>query len=169
MSWLGEFRRVPAARLEEIRARPADAYDRIVALAGMLDLDRAWQRLSALMDRAGFPVNPIAGGTPFPDASHAFGREGDSRALSADQVAAAAAHLARTPFDELAVHLRAQLESEEWVAIKELAWPPEPVAYQVDEEMERALLDTLAESYKELVAFFAEAAAEQECTVFWAE
>ncbi|MFD0521364.1 hypothetical protein [Paractinoplanes durhamensis] len=67
------------------------------------------------------------------------------------------------------MHLRAQLESEEWVAIKELAWPPEPVAYQVDEEMERALLDTLAESYKELVAFFAEAAAEQECTVFWAE
>ena len=172
MSWLGEFRRLPVVLLEEIRAAPQEAYDRVAVLDDMLDLDRAWQRLAALMDRADFPLNPISAGALFPDERHAFGRDGDSRALTPEQVAMAAAHFSRTPFDVLAVHLRPLLDSEQWVPIPDpLLAPPAPAevgTYRVDDETERAIRRTLAASYRELVAFFAAAAKHRQCTVFWA-
>jgi hypothetical protein len=166
---------MPVALLEEIRATPEDAYARVLALPDMLDLDRAWQRLAALMDAAKFPLNPITAGELFPDERHSFGRDGDSRALSPEQVAAAAAHLIKTPFSELAPHLRPLLDAEPRFPLPdprapllEPLAPLDPESYRVDEETERAIRKTLEKSYSELVSFFREAAERGECTVFWA-
>jgi hypothetical protein len=176
VSWLGEFRRVSAVLLEEIRATPEEAYDRVAILDDMLDLDRAWQRLAALMDRAEFPLNPITAGTPYPDERHAFGRDADSRALTTEQVAAAAEHLSLTAFAVLGAHLRPLLDAEAWIPIPDpnapmlgVSPPAEVDTYQVSAETERAIRSTLAASYAEMVTFFAVAAEEGQCTVFWAE
>ncbi|MEU8816617.1 DUF1877 family protein [Actinoplanes sp. NPDC048796] len=151
MSVLGEFRRMSPALLEEIRADPANAWNRVGALDDMLDLDRAWERLADLMDRSGFPLNPITGGVPFPDERHDFGSS-----LTAKQVKAAAEHLSVTPFGALEVHLRPLLETEE------------PHGGHVDERRARAIRDRLALAYFLLVGFYRTAAAEGQATVFWA-
>ncbi|MFF5081586.1 DUF1877 family protein [Actinoplanes sp. NPDC000266] len=157
MSVLGEFRRMPPAHLEEIKAGPENAWDRVSVLSDMLDLDREWRRLAELMDRAGFPLNPVTGGAPFPDERCDFGLS-----LTAEQVKAAAEHLAVTPFGALEVHLRPLLEAE--------APGPalEPVVSPVDEGRARAIRDRLALAYLLLVGFYRTAAAEGQCTVFWA-
>ncbi|GAA0466358.1 hypothetical protein Ade02nite_46750 [Paractinoplanes deccanensis] len=168
MSVLGEFRRVAPEELERIRAVPELARDRADRLPAWLDLDRAWERLAALMDRAGFPVNPISGGEPFPDERHAFGRS-----LTPAQVATAATHLARTPFGELEPHLRPLLDGEGWFQLPEQPLlepfvPTEADFHPVDDETARAIRDTLAEAYAELAQFFTAAARDGQCTVFWA-
>ncbi|MDI6103851.1 DUF1877 family protein [Actinoplanes sp. NEAU-A12] len=175
MSLLGEFRRLPADLLEEIRATPRDAYDRLADLDDMLDLDRSWERLAKLIDRTGFPLNPITAGTPFPDEHHAFGRAGGSRALTIEEVAAAAERLSQVPFDVLQANLRPLLETEpispQSFESQMLGWPFDPRldVNRLKAEREQAVRITLAGSYSDLVRFFCVAAEKQDCTVFWVE
>src|SRR5690349_1229645 len=130
MSIEGEFRRMPASVLDDIRAHPGQAYQRVLGSGVRLDLGRSWERMAALLDRARFPINPITAGAVFPAEDHAFGREFDSRMLTADQVATVAAHLAGTPFEEVAAHLRPLLDTEPWVRLADpaapLLGPPDP-------------------------------------------
>ncbi|XVV15301.1 DUF1877 family protein [Actinoplanes sp. CA-131856] len=173
MSVLGEFRRVSPAVLEEIRADPERAWDQVDRLPDDLDLDRAWERLATLMDKAGFPLNPISGGTLFPDEAHAFGRDGDSRALTPAQVAEVAARLSRTPFTDLEPHLRPMLDAEGWFQLPEPPLlepftPTEVDFHPVDDETAQAIRNTLAEAYDELAEFFTAAAQNNQSTVFWA-
>jgi hypothetical protein len=157
MSIEGEFRRMPASVLDDIRARPEEAYHRVIRSGVRLELERSWERMAGLLDRARFPVNPVTAGEVFPDEDHAFGREFDSRMLTADQVAAVAEHLAATPFEAVAEHVRPLLDTERWEH------------GSVDPETEQAIRDRLAGFYRQMTAFFGAAAEQRECTVFWAE
>ncbi|XVV15677.1 DUF1877 family protein [Actinoplanes sp. CA-131856] len=152
---LGEFRRMSPELLGEVKAAPENAWDRVSVLDDMLDLDREWRRLADLMDRAGFSLNPITGGEPFPGERYQFGDHGLS--LTAEQVKAAAEHLAVTPFGALEIHLRPLL-----------AETSGPVVSEVDEERARAIRNRLQLAYFVLVGFYLTAAAEGQCTVFWA-
>lgn len=170
MSQLGEFRRLSPEMLEELRPHSGlEAYDRVARLDDMLDLDRAWRWLAALADRAAFPVNPITAGVPFPDERRAWGNEVASRLLDPERVAAAAAHLANTPFEILETHLRPLLDFEAQAPVP--GQPPNADAevVRVDEEREQAIRNTLARSYDEMVSFFESAAKAGQCTIFWTE
>ena len=168
MSVLGEYRRLTPEALAEHRADPGRAYERIVELGDELDLDRSWARLAALLELAEFPVNPVTGGSPFPDEQSTW----DARALDAGQVATAAAHLRRTPFEVLGRHLRPLLDGEDWRVLPpqpliDLSWEELPRC-RADEATELAIRQTLAAAYDSLVRYFGEAAERGQCTVFWA-
>ena len=180
MSELGDFVRLSPALLEEIRAVPQTSYFRLTEEFGppeRLELDWEWRPFAGLMDAAGFPINPVTSGSIFPDERMSFGAQSDSRSLSPAQVARAADLLERTPFDVLAVHLRAVLEDQ---ATETVDYDPTSPTYrqplppgrlvrpQLPEELVEDRRVQLAARYPDLVAFFRTAAANGECTVFWA-
>ncbi|WP_308159750.1 DUF1877 family protein [Micromonospora sp. C81] len=177
---LGDLARLSIDELEEIRRlRVADAYDRLADFDPVrrLDLDRDWRRLAALMDAAGFPINPITGGSLFPDERRAWGDEIRSRHLNVDEVAQGAEHLNRVSFDLLAPHMRSVLEAEGGQHVDlDPSSPDHLKAIALSEQGRIAIPDevvhdatqVVGERYHRLVAFFDAAARHNQCTVFWA-
>jgi hypothetical protein len=156
MSVLGDVARVSPAELERLRT-DRHRYD---YLSGpdvpKVDLDRYWDVLRFLMDAAGFSVNPI-GGEPYPDEMSAWGHgmpHSISCALGPDEVRHAAALLAATPFSALEAHLAAANAEVEYPMGRDWTEPDR--------------WSTAADFYRMLGAFFQEAAAAGQCTVFWA-
>ncbi|MEU7921082.1 DUF1877 family protein [Micromonospora zamorensis] len=179
MSKLGEFARLDPETLAWLRGTPVEAYRQLTTFpdASRLDLGSAWARLTALMDAAHFSINPIAAGSPYPDEGTAWGAEGDSRCLTVEEVAQAARHLSRTPFEVLKPYLRQVLEAGKgaWVDLdpdsprylKPLS-PEEAEQVRMSDETLRSIQLVLADRYEALVAFFDVAAKSGQCTVFWA-
>jgi hypothetical protein len=176
---LGDFARLDPETMVPLRRTPIKAYHQLIAFpdASRLDLGTMWARLSALMDAAHFPINPIAAGSPYPDERTAWGAEGDSRCLTAEEVAQAALHLSQTPFDILKPHLRQVLEAKAGSLVNldpdsprylEPLSPEEAEQVRVSDERFRDIQLVLADRYEALVAFFETAAESGHCTVFWA-
>jgi len=150
-----------------VRLSPSDrsdvALDRKNACQRLLDLDphvtldlvRYWDGLRFLFEAAHAPVNPIGDGELFPDERGAWGADGDSRTLDAGQVLVAATYLRGTPFESLAVWLPLATQDSNLYPINR-DWTS------------RSMVDWLSHHYAGLVAFFQAAAAEGQCTVFWA-
>ena len=170
MSVLGDFVRLSPALLEEIRAVPETAYLRMTGEFGAperLELDWEWRPYAGLFDAAGFPLNPVSSGSPYPDERSAFGAEGDAHSLSVLEVVQAADLLSRTPFEVLEVHLRAVLEDQATVTIdydytspgyhQPLA-PEKVVRPHLPDDLVHDRRVQLAERYGYLVAFFRAAA-----------
>lgn len=155
MSVLGDIARVSPVELERLRSA-SDAYAYLSREVPTCDLDRSWDGLRFAMDAAAFPVNPI-GGRPYPDEGSTWGEGGphtNSCALTSDEVRQAAALLAATPFTALAVHL---------TAVNTAGLYPNNWDWTSPDVQSGA-----ARYYRMLVAFFQEAAAAGQCTVFWA-
>lgn len=150
--------------LEDIRSEPPRAHDRVHDLPDSLDVDRDWKRLAALLDLAGFPVNPMTGGEVFPDERYSWGGNGDALALTTEQVTLVADRLAGTPFDQVAQHLP-HLHAQGWQSVH-----PDGHLHPItaEEDMAAAVRERLAEAYAQLTAFFAAAAANGQRTIFWA-
>jgi hypothetical protein len=179
VSELGDLVRLPPALSAEIASVPDAAYERMTNGFGAperLELDWQWKPFGALMETAGFPVNPFRSGELFPNEETAFGADGDSRVLSVGQVATVARVLQRTPFDVLGAHLREYLEDEATAKTvmdyrspdyrKPL--PPEQwIRSEVEEDVVRDRYGQLDESYRDLTDFYRVAAANGEQTVFW--
>ncbi|MCX5069982.1 YfbM family protein [Micromonospora lupini] len=179
MSILGDFARLDPETLAWLRRHPIKAYHQLTALpdASRLDLGPMWARLSALMDAGRFPINPIAAGSPYPDEHTAWGAEGDSRCLMAEEVAQSALYLSQTPFDILKPHLRQVLEAKAATLVNldpdsprylEPLSPEEAEQVHMSDERVRDIQLVLANRYEALVAFFDVAAESGQCTVFWA-
>jgi hypothetical protein len=156
MSVEGEFARLTPQLLEEVRAAPAGAYDRVTRMpAGdWLDLERSFGGLAILLEAEGVPVNPITAGAAFPDEQHAWGTTLRSRSLTAAEVAQAAASLREVPFARLERH-------RYFLAVRENARRP------IDEQALDNRMARLGEFYPSLAAFFAGAAERGLCTIFW--
>ncbi|MFI6823200.1 DUF1877 family protein [Micromonospora sp. NPDC050187] len=157
VSLLGESVRLSMDHLEELRRLPSsDSYRQLTEFdaAYCIDLDRFWKRLAPLMDAAAFPVNPITGGSPFPDERRAWTKGPVARWLSVQEVALVAGHLNRTSYDVLVSHIRAVLEAGS--------------SSYVDDEWVAEVETLLAEPYRELVDFYKAAAIHGQCTIFWA-
>ncbi|MEV4825293.1 DUF1877 family protein [Micromonospora sp. NPDC049274] len=176
---LGDFVRLDPETLARLRETPLEAYHQLTTCpnASRLDLDSMWERLSALMDAAHFPINPIAAGSPYPDESTAWGAEGDSRCLTAEEVAQAALHLRQSPFDILKPHLRQVLEAKAGALVNldpdsprylQPLSPEEAEQVRMSDERFRDIQLVLVDDYEALVAFFDVAARGGQCTVFWA-
>ncbi|WP_027343093.1 DUF1877 family protein [Hamadaea tsunoensis] len=156
MSVLGDIARVSTTELERLRF-DSDAYGYLSgAQVPKVDLDRYWDCLRFVMDAAGFPVNPI-GGRPYPDEASAWGDgtpNSSSCTRTPDEVRLAAASLAATPFAALTKYLPAANAAAlypsnyDWTSL--------------------ATRTNTARHYGALVAFFQQAAADGQSTVFWA-
>ena len=157
MSVEGDFASLTAERLEEIRATPAEAYDLVlggVGCVGHLDIERSYRGLAILMEADGFPVNPITGGTPFPDDRHNWGTTIESRSLTVAEVARAADTLLATPYSQLERHRYPLALGEEF-------------SRPIDEDFLDSRLTRLGQFYPLLAAFFADTAERGLCTIFW--
>jgi hypothetical protein len=166
LSSLGEFRQVSPETLEDVRSEPPAAYGRVHELEEGLDVEGDWKRLAALMDLAGFPVNPMTGGEVFPDERWTWGGNGDARALTTEQVAAVAGRLAATPFESLGLYLSRIFEQGWTSPHPDGDVDPLPVD---DTERPEAIEKRLAAGWAELTAYFRQAASAGRQTIFWAE
>ncbi|GLY23724.1 hypothetical protein Misp04_34560 [Micromonospora sp. NBRC 101691] len=180
MSVLGESVRLSAEHLEELRRLSSiDAFWRLTKFEPTcrIDLDRFWKRLAPLMDAVAFPINPITGGSPFPDELRAWTEGCGSWWLSVQEVAVVARCLGRTSYEVLTPHIRAVLEAEDVVYADldvdspnygKLLPPEEASRMRVTDETVAAVEELLVEPYRELVEFFEAAASHGQCTIFWA-
>jgi hypothetical protein len=166
LSSLGEFRRMSPETFEDIRSEPPAAYERVRDLEESLDVEGDWKRLAALMDLAGFPVNPMTGGEVFPDENWTWGGNGDARTLTAEQVAAVAERLAATSFEQLEPHLAGIFEHGWTSPHPDGDVDPLPTD---DSGRPEAVRGRLAAAWAELTGYFTKAAAAGHRTVFWAE
>jgi hypothetical protein len=162
MSQLGDLVRLSPALRAEITSDLRTAYDRMTGefeAPQRLELDWEWGPFTGLMELAGWPVNPFTGGSPFPGADDQWD---DAYTVDAAQVADVAARLRDTPFAALAPHLRTVFSGtggREYVRSRPL--------HPTDDWL-REKHGQLAGRYAELVEFYRVAAANSECTVFWA-
>ncbi|WP_406045728.1 hypothetical protein OG799_15370 [Micromonospora sp. NBC_00898] len=129
------------------------------------------------MDAAHFPINPVTAGSLYPDERTSWGARADSRSLTVEEVARAAAHLSQTPFDVLRPQLRQVLEEEEGILVNldpasphylEPLSPEEAAQVRMSDVTVRNIELILADRYEALVVFFDAAAGAGQCTVFWA-
>jgi hypothetical protein len=158
MSALTTYVRLRPDQLAELRGllveSPAEAFEYADELRmddRGLDTDKAWGGLRHLLSKLAPPVDVITGGEALTTDVWAFDAP---RLLSAQQVTAAAHFLTATPFTSLARHYDPA----------ELALTtvyPDAIG---DEDL---ALDYLADSYRNLVALFQAAAAENEPIILW--
>ena len=162
MSSLGEFRQMSPETLEDIRSEPLRSFERVLEVWENLPVEGDWKRLAALMDLAGFPVNPMTGAdAPFPNEHRNWG----ARVLTPEQVAVVADRLAATPFERLGSHLT-QLFEYGWTS-RDPDGDVQPLPAG-EPGLREAVRGRLAAAWAELTEYFAEAAAEGRQTIFWA-
>jgi hypothetical protein len=157
LSEVAELRRLLAAKknkalryVEDVTASSADVAPG--SLPRRMDLDKAWDAIRYLLDRAGPPpVDVVTGGSALTDKTWVY----DSpRLLSPDEVVASAQFLDTTPFERLIVHFdAAALDADE--------------VYPGDWEDEDDASTYLAACYRSLTGFFARAAADGEAVLVW--
>ncbi|MER7000978.1 YfbM family protein [Streptomyces sp. NPDC000410] len=114
MSGIGEYLRLTAAELEQVKRDPVWAWNHMEDVregeeatepepgdALYYHTYTAWPLLELLLRRSGFPVDVSRGEQPvrYPDP-----QDGDYRYLTADQVGTVARELAGLPYDRLAAH-----------------------------------------------------------------
>lgn len=109
--------------------------------------------LRFLLDSVGIAVNPISGGSLYPDSDWPWGYDGNSRSLTAEQVRQVADFLKMTPFATLAVHLPAASRASLYGNAR------------LDLPVVRDRFDGL---YQDLINFFDAATSANQCSVFWA-
>jgi hypothetical protein len=108
MSILGTLVRLDKSRYEDILADPAGAgFDLLVAAPDPLDVERDWDIVRFLFDRAGAPVNPVTGGVVFPNAREQWSQDGYARCLSPAEAGAVAWTLSSGAFADLSGALAA--------------------------------------------------------------
>jgi Domain of unknown function (DUF1877) len=112
------------------------------------DLDKAWDGIQFLLDRAGVPVELQMGG-------EYIGEDGELAGWAVDDVKDAARHLRATPFEQLARHFDPVLMMERCV------YPPIWDRDPADDDV----LDYLKQSYEVLVRFFDTAAASESAAI----
>ncbi|MEU8241336.1 DUF1877 family protein [Actinoplanes missouriensis] len=158
MSVITTYVRLRTDELAELRGllveSPEQAYEYADDLrmdSRGMDTDKAWDGLRHLLSKLAPPVDVIGGGEPLTPEPWAHDAP---RLLTADQVAAAASFFAATPFTSLARHYDpAELTLAS--IYPEAIW---------DEDW---ALEYLEDSYRNLVALFQSAAAENEPIILW--
>ncbi|MEV4539346.1 DUF1877 family protein [Asanoa sp. NPDC049518] len=154
MSILGSLVRVSPNLVEELRSPGADPYDVISELDTQIDLDRYWDVLRFLLDAVDVPINPMHSGRPYPNAEDAWGHDRSSCLLTTDEVRQVSHFLEKTPFSEVAVHLKDATKVQLY-----------PMNRQWNSEL---MFDRVKVSYDEMVELFREAARNGECIVYFA-
>jgi hypothetical protein len=161
---IGEYARLTAEELDRALSDPDWAYDHVqdmiedeAAELGDVprctDIDKAWDGIRFLFDRAGVAdVDVVAGGTLMKGEDWGYG---PARYLVPDEVDRAARRLRTTPFEHLAAHYDATRMREQEVY---------PHAIWDDD---RDTLDYLKDHYEILVEFFDAAAESGDAMIIW--
>jgi hypothetical protein len=166
MSMIGEYARVTTGELGQVLGDPQWGQELLDELSEtayprrqeepddgrVLDIDKAWNGIWYLLQKAGGgPVDIVGGGVPVSDIDRGYG---PARYLTADEVRAGSAHLQATTWESLASHYDpGKMSSAE---IYPAIWD------QGDEP-----LDYLRVNYESLVAFFAAAASVGDAVILW--
>lgn len=154
MSMLGSLVRVSPEDVDRLRSPDAQPYEVLSEHEAQIDLYKYWDVLRFLLDEAGVPVNPMRSGRLYPSEDRAWGGfDGDSCLLTADEVQQVAHFLESTPFPVLAAHLGAA------------AAAPIYGTRGLDDPF---IQERVSHVYEQLRELFREAAANGDCTVFWA-
>ncbi|MFC3454478.1 YfbM family protein [Amycolatopsis speibonae] len=143
MGMCGAYLRVTSGELRELIEEPGRYWEyaeKAVGTGQAVDIDKAWHALWFLVQRAGFEVDFVLGGTLLGEADS----DGPPRHFSADEVRTISAELSRTGFDKLSQGV--ELSELDSAGIYPSIWD-EPDA-----------LDYVRGYYDELVPFFAGAA-----------
>jgi hypothetical protein len=146
------FTRVTSEELEKAVADPKWAHERVEQdrtddLDG--DLDKAWDGIQFLLDRAGLGIELQMGGSEF------IGEGADLGGWTVDDVKDAARHLRATPFEELARHFDPVRMTKS--GIYPQIWERDPA--------EDDVLGYLKHFYEVLVRFFDTAAASESAAI----
>jgi hypothetical protein len=148
------FTRVTPEELEKAATDPqwardcVDDLDRADEHDGHLDLDKAWDGIQFLLDRAGLPIELQLDGESISEDPYLTG-------WTVDDVKDAARHLRATPFEQLVRHFDpAQMMKS---GIYPRIWDRDPA--------EDDVLGYLKESYELLVRFFDAAAASKSAAI----
>lgn len=148
------FMRVTPEELEEAETDPewardyVDDPDRTDELDGYLDLDKAWDGIQFLLNRAGLPIELQLDGVFISEDPFLAG-------WTVDDVKDAARHLRATPFEQLARHFDPAQMTES--GIYPPIWERDPA--------EDDVLGYLKEFYELLVRFFDAAAASESAAI----
>jgi hypothetical protein len=103
VSVLGSLIRVDEAELDEIRG--VGGVRQLTGHADQLDLGRDWDAVGYLLERGGAPVNPVRGGSDFPDSTREWSWDGPARCLDPVQVRSLSTFLRAAPYQALERYL----------------------------------------------------------------
>ena len=158
MSTLGTLIRLDRRSFDDIRASGgSEGFHKLVSRPEPFDIDRDWDIVRFLFDADGAPVNPISGGTDFPNSDEQWSRGGPARGFDPAEVEAIHQYLRSTSFDTLVPYLAAAAEAE-------------PKLYPLNRDWLSPLAaSSLRTLFGELLEFYAQASANADYVVFLTE